>query len=284
MLLGLMSRWMTFLSWAYLRALDDLVQDQHGRVVGQVALAADQGVQGDPVHELLHDVVGGALLEVVVDVHDVLVLEVHHDAGFPLEALHELAGPPQGELLQQHHPVQGRVPGLVQRPHAALGHLGDELVLADAAHRPLLVHSRTSPMSRMSRCGIDRPVGRQNGQHPALRVVDLHVAAFRPQVVAAHGAMAPEVERPFRVAQVMLQHAPDAVGFRLPVPGPGQAQHDLGVLAVAHHLLPREKLGGFGVGGQEAASHRQQGQLLLELVVAGQDLARRRTGACSRPP
>jgi hypothetical protein len=98
-----------------LQGLAHLVEDQHGGVVGEVALLAQKGLEGDPIDELLDDVVGGALLEVVVDVHDVVVLDIHHDPRFALEALDQLGAAPQGELLQQHETVQGGMLGSMIR-------------------------------------------------------------------------------------------------------------------------------------------------------------------------
>ena len=127
----------------------DLVEDQRRRVGGKVAFPADQLVQRDPVDILLDDVVVASLLEVIVHLHDVIVLEVHHQARFPPEAFHGTADAPEVESFQEHDPVQGGVPGLVQRPHPALGDLPDDLVLADLPVRRV-VHRYSAASGRCS--------------------------------------------------------------------------------------------------------------------------------------
>ena len=126
------------------QGLAHLVHDEGGRVVGEVALPPDQGIQRDAVNVLFHDVIGMAFLEVIVHLHDAVVLEVHHDARFALEPLDELAAAAQGELLQEHRAVQGGMPRLVEGPHAALGDLGDDLVFPDHAN-PVFFH--VTPLS-----------------------------------------------------------------------------------------------------------------------------------------
>ncbi len=54
-----------------------LVEDKHVRLVGEVPFPLDQSIQGNAVNKLLGDIIGRAFLEVVVYLHDMVVIEVH---------------------------------------------------------------------------------------------------------------------------------------------------------------------------------------------------------------
>ena len=127
-----------------LEGLAGLIEDVEGQLIRQIALSADQLLEGKPVYVFEHDVVAPPLLEVVVDIDDVVVAKIHEQAGLAAESLDEVGIAPEGQFLEDDGPLECGVDAFVHRPHPTLGEELADLVLTDAFR--CLCHTAPSPL------------------------------------------------------------------------------------------------------------------------------------------
>ncbi len=126
----------------------DLPEDDQRHGVGKVAALPDKPLQGDAVHVLQNDVVKRALPEMIVHVDDRIVAQIHHDLRLPPEPLPDVRVASEGQLLDDHRPLQGGVLRRIHRPHPALGETVDHWVLSDGI-RDLWCHISSYLLRRL---------------------------------------------------------------------------------------------------------------------------------------
>ena len=123
-----------------LERLADL-RDDRQRLLGRQPPGLLDLAQVAAVHEFHHQVMQRARLPEIMHGDDVRMVQAGQGAGFAVEPLGKagVACCGRRQDLQRHQPVQGRLPGLIDRAHAALAdelkdfELGEQL--GDLRHR-----------------------------------------------------------------------------------------------------------------------------------------------------